>query len=103
LSRILEALGYDVITAVDGEEGLILLEWADYKAVFVDIMMPGIDGVTFLERARAQGIRCPMFVISAYDHRWRKQEIENAGATGYLPKPFSATEIEALLDKHTKR
>jgi CheY-like chemotaxis protein len=103
LTRILEMLGYDVITAVDGKEGLILLDWTDYKAVFVDLLMPGMDGVTFLEKARAQGMACPMFVISAYDHRWSEHNIERAGATDYLPKPFSAAEIEHLIDKHVKR
>lgn len=102
LSRILEALGHDVITAVNGEEGLILLDWMRYKAIFVDLMMPGIDGFTFLKRAREQGITCPMFVISAYEHRWGIEEMQAAGATDYLPKPFSISEIETLLKKYQK-
>jgi CheY-like chemotaxis protein len=103
LGRILETLGYDVMTAVDGEEGLILLGWTSYQAVFVDLMMPCMDGFTFLKQARVQGIGCPMFVISAYDHRYAAQEIKQAGATEYVPKPFSISEIQAVLDRHLKR
>jgi CheY-like chemotaxis protein len=100
MSRILEALGYDAITAVDGEEGLILLEWASYKAVFVDVMMPCMDGFTFLKEARAHGIECPLFVISAYSHRFEPDQMQTAGASDYLRKPFSISEIEDLLTKH---
>jgi CheY-like chemotaxis protein len=100
MSRILEALGYDAITAVDGEEGLILLDWATYRAVFVDVMMPCMNGLTFLQQARAQGATCPIFVISAYSHRFEPQEMQSAGATDYLHKPFSISEIEALLHSH---
>jgi CheY-like chemotaxis protein len=103
LSRILETLGYDVITAVDGEEGLILIGWTDYRAVFVDLMMPSMDGFTFLKQARAQGLGSPMFVISAYDHRYTAQEIRQAGATDFVPKPFTISEIEAVLNKHLRR
>jgi len=100
MSRILETLGYDAITAVDGEEGLILLDWASYEAVFVDIMMPCMDGFTFLKEARAHGITCPIFVISAYSHRFDPEQMQTAGASDYLPKPFSISEIEDLLQRH---
>jgi CheY-like chemotaxis protein len=100
MSRILEALGYDAITAVDGEEGIILLDWATYEAVFVDVMMPCMDGLTFLQQARAQGVACPIFVISAYSYRFEPQQMQAAGATDYLRKPFSISEIEVLLRKH---
>jgi CheY-like chemotaxis protein len=100
MSRILETLGYDAITAVDGEEGLILLDWAVYEAVFVDVMMPCMDGFTFLQQARAQGVTCPIFVISAYSYRFVPEQMQSAGATGYVRKPFSISEIEELLRKH---
>ena len=102
LTRMLGQQGYDVITAVDGEEGLILLDWADYKAIFVDLMMPGTDGPTFLQRARAQGVTDPIFVISGYAHRWAAGEIQAMGATAYLRKPFSIAEVETLVKKHLK-
>ncbi len=97
LSRILELLGYDVVVATDGEEGLILLDWADYRAVFVDLVMPCLDGMAFLQRARAQGVTCPIFAVSGYDYRWTSTQLESLGATAYLRKPFSMTEIENLI------
>lgn len=100
LSRMLELMGYDVVVATDGDEGLILLGWADYQAVFVDLVMPSVDGVTFLQRARAQGITCPIFAVSGYDYRWTPRQLESQGATAYLRKPFSMAEIENLIGEH---
>ena len=97
LGRILEWLGYDVVTAVDGQEGSILLEWAQYAAIFVDLVMPSLDGKAFIEHARSSGITCPIFVVSAYSYRWHPNEIKAVGATAYIPKPFSITEIEKLI------
>lgn len=102
MTRMLEALGYDVITALDGEEGLILLDWSSYKAVFVDVKLPFMDGLTFLKRAREQGVQCPIFVISAYDHLWGVKEMRAKGATDYITKPFSMAEIEDVIDRYLK-
>jgi DNA-binding response OmpR family regulator len=96
-------LGYDVITAVDGEEGLILLDWTSYKAVFVDLAMPGLDGTVFLERARQEGVTSPIFVISAYEYRWNVEEVQGLGATAFIRKPFSVNEIEDLLKRYVKK
>ena len=103
LSRILEGMGYDVITAVDGEEGLTLLGWADYRAVFVDLLMPCMDGLTFLNQARSQGATCPLFVVSAYGYRWQPDDLRAAGATDFVSKPFSMAEIDEVLRKHLRR
>ena len=102
LGRVLESMGYDVITAVDGQEGMILLDWATYKAVFVDLMMPCMDGFAFLKQARAQGVACPLFVVSAYAYRWDAEFMKATGATAFLSKPFSVSEIEQVLRKHVK-
>ena len=103
LSRMLEGMGYDVITAVDGEEGMTLLGWASYRAVFVDLLMPCMDGFTFLKQARQQGATCPLFVVSAYEYRWKPEELRDAGATDFVSKPFSIAEIDAVLRKHLRR
>jgi len=59
-----------------------------------------MDGFTFLQQARAQGVDCPIFVVSAYSYRFEPEQMQDAGATGYVRKPFSISEIEALLHKH---
>jgi CheY-like chemotaxis protein len=97
LGRILEWFGYDIVTAVDGEEGLILLDWAQYVAIFVDLVMPSLDGKAFVEHARVNGVTCPIFIISAYSYRWAPRDIKAMGATAYIPKPFSIAEIERLI------
>ena len=85
---------------MDGEEGLILLDWASYAAIFVDLVMPSLDGKEFIEHARSNGITSPIFVISAYSHRWKPKDHKELGATAFIPKPFSITEIEKLIKTH---
>ena len=100
LGRIMEWLGYEVVTAVDGEEGLILLDWAHYEAIFVDLVMPSPDGEAFLGHARSSGVTSPIFVISAYSHLWTPSELKALGATAFIPKPFSIDEIEEVIKAH---
>ena len=100
LGRILEWLGYDVVTAIDGEEGLILLDWANYAAIFVDLVMPSLDGKAFIERAKSNGVTSPIFVISAYSHRWEPHDLQALGATAFIPKPFSIADIEKLIKSY---
>ena len=103
LTHMLEVLGYDVLTAVDGEEGLILLDWANYEAVFVDLHMPGLDGKAFLARAKEQGVSSPIFVISGYGYRHSLNEVKILGATDFVAKPFSLAEIEHVLHTHLRK
>ena len=97
LKTMLERMQYTVDVAADGREALDFLEHVLYDAVVLDIMMPGLDGLSVLRHMRASGNSTPTLLLTA------KSEIDDrvagldAGADDYLPKPFSSTEFLARV------
>jgi two-component system response regulator FlrC len=82
------------------EEGLELLAAAPFDVVVTDVKLPEMDGDEFMLRARALNPALPVIVISGgygYDER----KFLDAGAFGYLLKPFRAEELESLVVRAT--
>lgn len=97
LARALGDAGYAVDTATNGEEGHFLGDTEPYDAVVLDLGLPGLDGVTVLERWRGAGRAMPVLILTARD-RWRdKVDGFDAGADDYLAKPFYMEELLARL------
>lgn len=92
----LEANDYIVVTAVDGEEGLEVARRERPDLILLDILMPRMDGYSFVLNLRRDPAlsRTPVIVLSAKDRMQGKFWLE--GVTDYLLKPFKA---EELLDK----
>jgi two-component system, OmpR family, alkaline phosphatase synthesis response regulator PhoP len=99
----LEAEGYEVGTAADGETALRLLleERASFDVVVLDVMMPGVDGFHVAAELRRAGSFVPVLMLTA---RGRPEDVLRgfeSGADDYLPKPFELTvliaRIKALL------
>lgn len=84
----LEAEGYDVFVADDGEDGLAQLEDSKFDAVVLDVMLPGIDGFEVARRLRSEKNFVPVLMLTA---RGRPEDVLKgfeAGTDDYLPKPF---------------
>ena len=64
--RVLTGKGYEVSTALSGEEALKTMNEADFDVVFTDIKMPGMDGLEVAERIRARCPWTPVVVITGY-------------------------------------
>ena len=93
----LEEEGFVVQHERDGEAGLrTLIEW-NPDVCILDIMLPGIDGLTVLERARAQGSATPILLLSAKGELDDRVKGLQLGADDYLPKPFHFEELVARL------
>ena len=97
----LEQSGYAVDHVIDGEEALQMAQTNPYDAAVVDIMLPRMDGLSFIEELRRRNISTPVIILSAkrtVDDRIRGLK---AGGDDYLTKPFSFSEllvrIQALL------
>lgn len=94
---------YEIVTASNGIEALEKAENACLDGLVLDIMMPGMDGLTVLRALRRQGNQTPILLLTA------KGEIEervaglDAGADDYLTKPFAMSELLARIRVMTRR
>jgi two-component system OmpR family response regulator len=97
LRLALEGAGYAVDTASDGEDGHYLGSTENYDAVVLDLGLPGLDGLTVLDRWRKAGKAMPVLVLTARDSWSDKVAGLDAGADDYLAKPFQTEELIARL------
>lgn len=97
LTTGLEEAGYAIDQATDGEEGHFLGDTEPYDAVVLDLGLPIIDGVSVLERWRAEGRQMPVLILTARDSWSDKVQGLDAGADDYLAKPFKMEELLARL------
>ncbi len=97
VSAALEAAGYIVDSAGDGEDGWFLGDTEVYGAAIIDLGLPNMDGLAVLKRWRAAGRPFPVLVLTARGTWSERVEGIDAGADDYLPKPFQIEELLARL------
>jgi two-component system, OmpR family, response regulator PhoP len=106
LARQLEADGYRVDQAGDGEDGLFQAREYPLDLAIVDLGLPKLNGLTVIERLRADGRSLPILVLTARGSWQDKVTGLEAGADDYLVKPFEypelAARIKALLRRSLK-
>jgi two-component system OmpR family response regulator len=95
--------GYQVDLAVDGDEGLNRARSADYVVLAIDRMLPGVDGLTVIQRLRDDGIATPALIISALGEIDERVRGLRAGGDDYLVKPFAFTELLARVEALARR
>jgi two-component system OmpR family response regulator len=97
----LKQSGYAVDHVSDGEEAYSLAQTEPYDVAVVDIMLPGMDGLSIIEKLRRNGIHTPVIILSAKRSVDDRVKGLKAGGDDYLTKPFSFSEllmrIHALL------
>jgi DNA-binding response OmpR family regulator len=89
--------GYAVDATDDGRDGLALAESTDYDVIVLDIMLPGLDGLTLLQRLRAQARDTHVLLLTAKDTVQDRVDGLDAGADDYLVKPFALEELLARV------
>lgn len=100
--KIFEKNNYSADAVYNGIDALAYLESGNYDVAILDIMMPGMDGLTVLKNIRAQGNSIPVLILSA------KSEIDDkvlgldSGADYYLTKPFDSKELLATIRAITR-
>ncbi len=97
LKKQLQSSGYSVDSCGNGLEAEDYLKMATYDAVVLDIMLPGIDGLTLLKKMRAEGNTTHVLLLTALDSIENKVNGLDAGADDYLVKPFAYDELLARL------
>ena len=103
LARQLEADGYRVDQARDGEEGLFLAREYPVDLVIVDLGLPKLNGLTIVQRLRQDGSAVPVLILTARGS-WQDKVVGlEAGADDYLVKPFEYPELAARLKALLRR
>lgn len=104
ISEYFEARGTTVIHEVDGESGLQKALAESFDAIVLDLMLPGLDGLSLCRQLRQAGrTRVPVLMLTAKDLLEDKIEGFEAGADDYLVKPFSLIELDARLKALARR
>ena len=105
VGRMLESAGYEVDTAVDGEEGLRKAAAQNYQLILTDLEMPKLNGYEVIQglRSRAQTQRTPIIVMTTRAGDKHRQMALNIGASSYIAKPVEERaliqEIERWIGK----
>ena len=99
----LEAEGFAVDTAYDGEEGLWYAREHEYDAILLDIMLPRLNGYKVCETLRAEQIWTPILMLTAKDGDWDQIEALDTGADDYVTKPFAFQVLLARLRSLLRR
>jgi type IV pilus assembly protein PilB len=87
--------GYEIVAAGQVEEGLRMVGAERPDLVLVDLELPGIDPARLLARLRESAADLPVLVMSASDDRHTRDRATAAGATGFIPKPFTEAELRS--------
>ena len=103
LKRQLEADGYRVDQAADGEHGLFLAREYPVDLVIVDLGLPKLNGLTIVQRLRQDGSAVPVLILTARSS-WQDKVVGlEAGADDYLVKPFDYPELVARIKALLRR
>src|SRR3989338_3291609 len=97
LEKFLTGLGYQVVTAGDGEEGLELLEKHPIDLALVDLVMPKLDGISFIRKMKIAAPEVIPIVLTGFGTITSAVEAMKAGAYHYLTKPFELEDIASLI------
>ncbi len=99
VSKALRNAGFDVFLAVDGVDGVGALSEADPHLIITDINMPRMDGFGFIDAVRGQDKHraTPILVLTTESAPELKMRARNAGATGWIVKPFDPAKLIKAL------
>jgi DNA-binding response OmpR family regulator len=93
----LEAEGYDIVVAGDGDQGLRLAAAGDFDLVILDVMLPKMNGFEVVRMLREAGATLPVIMLSARGEETDKVMGLELGAEDYITKPFGLAELLARV------
>lgn len=103
LKKGLEQENFAVDLCFDGIKGFDLASTEEYDAIILDLMLPGLDGITICQNLRSSSIHTPILILTAKGQTNEKVEGLNSGADDYLAKPFAFEEVLARVKALTRR
>ena len=99
----LSALNYDVTSCEDGAKGLELAQTQQYDLILLDVMLPGVDGLSICKTLRQQQCFTPILMLTAKKSESDRVIGLEVGADDYLTKPFSILELQARVKAMLRR
>ena len=101
VSFTLKSAGYDVVEAVDGQDGLDKAKSKSFNLVLTDQNMPRMDGLTLIKSLRGlpQYASTPILMLTTESQQSMKEQAKAAGATGWLVKPFNPEMLLKVIAK----
>jgi DNA-binding response OmpR family regulator len=103
LRKVLERQGYRVSTAISGDAALETIEGDNVGIVISDIEMPGMGGLDLLKAVKEKHAQLPVLIVTGRGGKYSKDYILQAGADGYITKPFKNFEILEAVATHMKQ
>ncbi len=103
LQARMRARGYQVTSALSGEQALTLLQADTPDIVFLDVAMPGLSGLDVLEQIRREGLDLAVIMTTAFGSEQVAIDALRRGADDYLRKPFEPAEFQAVLNRTARR
>ncbi|OFX75680.1 MAG: two-component system response regulator [Bacteroidetes bacterium GWE2_29_8] len=101
VSFTLEGAGHSVLKGVDGQDALKLLDGKDIDLIITDLHMPIMDGISLIRevRQKEQYKFVPILFLTTESQTEKKMEAKEAGATGWIVKPFVPEKLLAAINK----
>ena len=93
--------GYEVQNAMDGAQALQAIETSDFDLLIADIRLPGVDGLTLLEKVKNEHPEIFVIMITGLVDDGLEKEATGKGADGFLVKPFRLTQMDELIRELT--
>ena len=103
IKRGLEQENFAVDVAYDGSDGYDMATGEEYDIIILDLMLPGMDGMTICKNLRVEGNHTPILILTAKGRLEDKVEGLNSGADDYLVKPFAFDELLARIKALSRR
>ena len=103
IGRGLDELGHNIVRAETGADALHLLSTEQFDVAIVDRMLPELDGLSVVRRARATEIEVPVLILTALGRIEDRVDGLDAGADDYLVKPFAFSELAARINALSRR
>ena len=102
LKKLLEQDGYEVLTAANGEQAIVMAKNHKPDLILMDVIMPGINGFQATRRIRKmQELEgTPIIIISASEQKTEEFWLRRLGASDFLPKPITRGQLFPLIEKH---
>ncbi len=102
IAEAIRTFGHEALVALDGAEGLQVLESTTVQGVFLDLVMPGLGGLAVLTRIRSRYPHVPVVILSAHAGEEEAREALTLGASEVIMKPAGLAQFTEVLSRLTR-